>query len=161
VSYAPSVAGGSLLDVRFPFLQIRYAFGLPISRAVGLRDPITGFALTRGDPVGVAYAAWVAASAVVALAVLLSVAYYAREERVEAAPVDPVRAMGALLLLSGVGLAAATALFFVRFPGVTVPVGAVFVLLFGGVLLVVERDDVTDEAEDPTADPAASRDEGV
>jgi uncharacterized protein (TIGR04206 family) len=155
VSYAPDIAGGSLLDVRFPFLQVRYTFGLPFARAVGLRDPVTGVAVTRGDPVEAAYLAWLAGAVVVALALALSVAYYAREERVEAGPLDPVRLLGALLLLAGVVLGIATALFGGRFPGVTVPVGAVFVVLFGVVLLVVDR---ADAADGPTVEAGAGGD---
>ncbi|MFB6161454.1 MAG: hypothetical protein ABEJ61_09810 [Haloferacaceae archaeon] len=155
VSYVPSVAGGSILDVRFPLLQVRYTFGLPLARAMTVRDPVSGFLVTGNTPAQVAYAAWVAGAAVAAVAVLLSVVYYARQARVEAAPVDPVRTMGVLLLLVGGTLGAATALFVVRFPGFTVPVGALFALLFGGVLLVVERADVADGSPaeaDPSGD---------
>lgn len=156
VSYVPQIAGGSLLDVRVPFFQIRYTFGLPFARAVSVRDPVTGLSVTSGDPVGVAYAAWLVGAALVALAVLLSVAYYVDEARVEAAPVDPVRAMGVLLVLGGVALAAATALFVLRFPGLTVPVGSVFVPLFGVVLLAVDRTDVGDAPADADAATDAS-----
>ena len=73
-------------------------------------------------------------------ALALSVVYYVYDERLEAAsPVDPVRVMGGLLLATALPLTAATYYVSVGFSGITVPVGVVFMYLFGGLLLVVDR----------------------
>jgi len=140
VTYSPGVAGGSLLFVRFPFFQVRYTFGVPFARGVDLRDPLSAVAFQSGQSLQVAYETWVAGAGVLALAVLLSLAYYAREESVERGlPVDPVRLMGGLLGLAGVVFLAANVLLTRGFPGVPLPVGALFCLVFGGVLLTVDR----------------------
>ena len=77
-------------------------------------------------------------AALVGLAVLLTLGMYAAEGRTE--PLRPVSLMGALLLLAGVAHAVASALLLTRgFPGVPVPVGVVFELLFGVVLLRARR----------------------
>ena len=47
--------------------------------------------------------------------------------------------MGGLLLATALPLTAATYYVSVGFSGVTVPVGVLFMYLFGGLLLVVER----------------------
>jgi uncharacterized protein (TIGR04206 family) len=139
VTYSPGVAGGSLLFVRFPFVQVRYTFGVPFAKGVDVRDPLSAVALQAGYALEVAYQTWVAGAAVLALAVLLSVAYYARERGVERGlPIDPVRLMGGLLGLAGVVFLAANALLTRGFPGVPIPIGALFCLAFGGILLTVD-----------------------
>lgn len=140
VTYSPAVAGGSVLFVRFPFFQVRYVYGLPLARAVRVSDPLSAAAFQQGQSIQAAYQVWALGALILAAAVALSVAYYAREDAVEAWPVDPVRAMGALLVAAGAVLAAATYLLVVRgFPGVPLPVGVLFLFAFGGVLLAVER----------------------
>ena len=140
VTYSPDVAGGSVLFVRFPFFQVRYAFGLPLARAVGVSDPLSAAAFQRGQSIQLAYHVWALGALVLAVALVLSIAYYAREDAVEAGTVDPVRAMGVLLVAAGAVLAVATYLLVVRgFPGVPLPIGVLFLFLFGGVLLTVER----------------------
>jgi hypothetical protein len=140
VTYSPDVLGGSLLFVRFPFLQVRFAFGVGAVAPVSLADPVTAFVAQRGTTAAVAYLAWLVGAAVVLLAVGLSVAYYAREDRVEAGPVDPVRLMGGLLVAGGVALGAATVLFVTRgIPGLPVPLGVLAELALGAALLRVER----------------------
>ncbi|WP_136602242.1 DUF7549 family protein [Salinigranum halophilum] len=137
-----SVAGGSVLFVRFPFLQVRYTYGVPFAEGALLLDPLSAISFQAGNSIAVAYQAWAAGAGVFAVAFVFSLAYYAAEERVEALPVDPVRVVGTLLTLTGVVLAVATYLLFTRgFPGVPIPVGVVFFLLFGGVLLTVDRTD--------------------
>ena len=139
VTYSPDVGGG-LLFVRFPFFQIRYAFGDTLARTFVVSDPLSAVAFQRGQSIQLAYQAWVVGAAVLLAAVLLSVAYYAHEKTVEAGPVDPVRAMGTLLLSAGVVLTAATALLVTRgLPGVPIPVGLAFLYAFGGVLLTIDR----------------------
>ncbi|WP_136588726.1 DUF7549 family protein [Salinigranum halophilum] len=137
-----SVAGGSVLFVRFPFLQVRYTYGVPFAEGALLLDPLSAISFQAGNSIAVAYQAWAAGAGVFAVAFVFSLAYYAGEERVEALPVDPVRVVGTLLTLTGIVLAVATYLLFTRgFPGVPIPVGVVFFLLFGGVLLTVDRTD--------------------
>jgi uncharacterized protein (TIGR04206 family) len=145
-----SVAGGSVLFVRFPFLQVRYTYGVPFARGVAVSDPLSAIAFQSGNTVVAAYQAWAVGAGVFALAFGLSIGYYLREERVEALPIDPVRLMGALLGLSGAVLAAATYLLYTRgFPGVPIPVGVVFLLIFAGVLLTIDRTDDVDGAARP------------
>ncbi|WP_101296541.1 DUF7549 family protein [Halegenticoccus soli] len=139
VTYSPNVAGGSVLFVRFPFFQVRYAYGVPFARGVAISDPLTAIGFQSGTGLALAYRVWAVGGAVLAVAALFAAAYYLREERVEAGPVDPVAALGALLCLAGTVLAAATALLTRGFGGVPVPVGVAFLLAFGAVLLTAER----------------------
>ncbi|MFB6079444.1 MAG: hypothetical protein ABEJ81_00330 [Haloferacaceae archaeon] len=141
VSLVSDVAGGNALFVRFPFVEIRYAFGLPSGRPTLVLDPLSALGFYRGTAVAVGYRVWLLGAALVAAALVLSSVYYLREERVEAAPVDPVRLMGVLLLGAGLTFAAATYLIQVHgLPGLPAPVGVVLLLVFGGVLLGVRRE---------------------
>lgn len=140
VTYSSAVSGGSVLFVRFPFFQIRYAFGVPFADAVQIADPLSAVAFQSGQTIQVAYQAWAVGAAVLAVAVAFSVLYYAREDAVESGPIDPVRLMGGLLALAGVVLSVATALLLTRgFPGVPIPLGVVFCFVFAGVLLSADR----------------------
>lgn len=98
---------------------------------------VPGFVASRGE--ALASYAWIGGVAVFLVALALSVAYYLDEERVEAGRVDPVRALGGLLVASGVALLAASGLLFQHQAGTTVPVGTVIQLGLGAVLLRVER----------------------
>lgn len=154
VTYSPSVGGGSALFVRFPFFQIRYVWGVPIAQPVRLTVPVPGWLLPGIFPrdfsalafqadqaILLAYRTWAVGAAALGVAVALSIAYYRYEERVEALAVDSVRLLGALLGLTGVVLAVATYYLFTRgFPGVPLPLGVVFLLAFGGLLLTVDRE---------------------
>ena len=138
VTYTSSIAGVSLLFVRFPFVEIQYAWGL--SQRVAVRDPVSAMTLQSGQTVAVAYQAWILAAAVMALAVLFSVGYYLREDRVEAGPIDPVRLLGAFLGVVGVVFAVATYFLSTKgIPGIPLPLGVVISLVFAGILLTVER----------------------
>ncbi|RDZ45954.1 hypothetical protein C5B86_09445 [Haloferax sp. Atlit-19N] len=138
VTYTPNLSGVSLLFVRFPFAEIQFAWGL--SSRVAVRSPLSALSLQSGQTVAVAYQAWVVGAAVLALAVLFSIVYYLRDERVEAGPVDPVRVLGGLLGVVGVVLAAATYLLATRgLPGIPLPLGVVISLVLAGVLLTVDR----------------------
>jgi len=140
VTYATGFDGGTLLFVRFPLVQIRYAFGLPVARGVFVADPLSAVAFQRGQALELPYQIWAVGAAVFAVAVVVSILFYRDEDRAESWPVDPVRLLGALLSATGLVFAAATVLLLERgFPGVPVPVGVVFLLLFGGVLLTVDR----------------------
>ncbi|WP_128477841.1 DUF7549 family protein [Halorussus pelagicus] len=140
VTYSTLSGVGSVLFVRFPFFQLRYVSGISISEGLAVRTPLSALALQEGQSIAAAYQAWTVGAAVVAAAVALSVLLYRFEERVEAT-IDPVRAMGGLLVLAGVVLSVATWLLWTRgFPGLPIPVGVVFLYLFGATLLVARRE---------------------
>lgn len=160
VTYSPNLSGGSALFVRFPLFQVRYVWGIDIDRNVALLAPIPGWllpgslerfsalAFQQGYTILLAYQVWAVGAVVFAGAIALSIAYYLREERVEALRVDPVRLMGVLLGVSGLVFAVATYLLFTRgFPGIPIPIGVVLLLAFAGLLLSVQR--VADDEVDP------------
>jgi len=141
VTYSANVSGGAVLFVRFPFFQVRYAFGVPLARRVAVSDPLSAVAFQAGQTIQVAYQAWAVGAAILAVAVVVAAGYYRYEAAVEAGPIDPVRLLGGLVGLAGVVLAAATYLLATRgLPGVPIPVGVVVLLVLGGVLLTVERE---------------------
>lgn len=82
---------------------------------------------------------WLAGTAVFLVGLSFSIAYYLDEEQIQSLPVDPVRTLGGLLLASGLLLAGAYALLVQNHLGTTLPVGIVFQLLLGSVLLRTER----------------------
>lgn len=132
---------GSILYLRFPFFEVQYLVDFEIDDQQFFLNTI-GDAVSQqiGQGVFVAYATWLAGAALVGLAVLVSIAYYLEEERVEAGPVDPVLLIGGLLTVAGVVLAAASYLFVTRgIPGYPLPVGTVLLLVLGGTLLRVDR----------------------
>lgn len=134
---------GDILYLRFPFFEVQYLIGFEIGENQFFLNTI-GDAVSQqiGQGVFTAYAIWLAGAAFVAVAVLVSVAYYVEEDRVEAGPVDPVRLIGGLLTVAGVVLAAATYLFVTRgIPGYPIPLGTVLLLVLGGILLTVDRRD--------------------
>lgn len=140
VTYSSGIGSGALLFVRFPLLQIRYTFGLPIARGTRIADPLSAIAFQRGQALELAYQVWAVGAAVFAVAVVVSILYYRNESWAESWPVDPVRLLGALLLGTGAVFAGATYLLLIRgFPGAPIPIGVVFLLLFGGLLLTVDR----------------------
>lgn len=150
VSLVSAIAGGNAVFVRFPFVEVRYALGLPVERSTLLLDPVSALVFYRGTAVVVGYRAWLVGAVLVAAALFLSVVYYSREERVEAGPVDPVRLMGALLTGAGVSFAVAAYLIATRgLPAIPLPVGAVLLLVLGIVLLRVERTEGDGEAATP------------
>jgi uncharacterized protein (TIGR04206 family) len=140
LTYSPDVSGGAVFFVRFPFFQIRYAFGVELTRRVAVSDPLSAVAFQAGQSIQVAYQAWAVGAGVLAVAVAVATVYYRYEDAVESGPVDPVRLLGGLLGLSGLVLVVATYLLATRgFPGVPVPVGVVVLLALAGVLLTVDR----------------------
>jgi len=134
-----SQGGISLVVVRWPLFLFQFVLGaeLPGERPFQLLP--TALARATGG-IEQAYQLWALGAIPFLVAFALSVVYYAREERVESdLPVDPVRLLGGLLLATGLVLGAATVLLVQRYPGGAVPVGALFVLVLGAVLLRVER----------------------
>ncbi|WP_410765161.1 hypothetical protein [Haloferax sp. DFSO60] len=140
ITYSPDIAGGSLLFVRFPFFQVRYAWGIDVAQRVALSNPLSALSLQAGQSIEVAYQTWAIGAGVLAFAVLLSFVYYAREEELEAGPIDPVRLMGGLLGAAALVLSLSTYLLVTRgFPGIPVPLGIVVLFVLSGMLLTVER----------------------
>jgi len=139
VSYA-SPAEFTFLSIRFPFLRLLYIFGVSFGSGERPLLPVwevPGFesnpALTR------AHLIWLAAAGVFALALALSVTMYLAEARIESGPVDPVRLAGGLLGLTALLLSGSMWLLWTNYPGISVPLGVVFLYVFAGVLLTVER----------------------
>ena len=146
VSYSTLPGLGSVLFVRFPFVQVRYAFGIPVADGVSVRTPLDALALQSGQSVAVAYSAWVGGAAAIGAALLLSVLLYRDEAGVEArieslVGISAVRVVGGLLALAAVVFSVATWLLWTRgLPGIQLPVGVVLLYVFGGTLLVVRRE---------------------
>ncbi len=115
--------------VRFLPLRVQYVFGvgIPDERPLLWAWQAPGFQaapeLSLGATLGLA------ALAVYAAALALSVAYYLAEERVEGLPVHPARLLGGSLAAVGL-LATAAGLLFVRFHvGTTLPLGGPLTLV--------------------------------
>ena len=140
VSYATP---GDVRVFRIHFLYVLFQFvpGVDLGQGpVPFVPVVDGAAFANDDAVAFAYRLWLLAALVFALVLAWSVAYYVADERLEArSPLDPVRVMGALLVLTAVPLSVATYYLLVALPALTVPVGVVFMYLFGGLLLVVDR----------------------
>lgn len=141
VTFSDLGAAGSLLYVRFPLFQVLYAYGVPLAEAVSVDSVVGAYHRQATTTLGTAYVAWGVGAAVVAVAVLFAVAMYLELDALERLPVASATAVGALLVLAGVGHAAATVLLVTRgLPGVPVPLGVLFQLVFGGVLLGAARE---------------------
>jgi hypothetical protein len=125
--------------IRFLPGRLLYIFGV----GVGDESPyrwvweVPGFVATRGETL--AGYLWLAGAAVFGVVFLVSLLYYARETWVESWPVDPVRFLGSLLVVSGLLLSGAVAVLWRFQAGIVVPVGVLFQLGLGGVLLQVDR----------------------
>lgn len=138
-----SLGGGrvSFVFVRFQWFIVRYIFGADLGAAERpFQTALGAVRFPRNPTVVRAYWVWVAAAALFLVAFALSVVYYLRDDRLEAAaPVDPVRVFGGLLVAVALLHTASVVLLWRGFAGTTVPVGLVFEFVFGGVLLTVER----------------------
>lgn len=82
---------------------------------------------------------WITGTLVFLAALGFSLIYYFREAEVEQSNLDPVRVLGALLLVSGAILALVVGALWRNHPGTTVPLGVVLQLVLGVVLLQTER----------------------
>lgn len=133
-------------DARFSFVILRYAYfhfqflmnlSLPGERTFLWLDEVYRFVGPNVQPAIVAAAA---GALIFTAALVLSVAYYLAEDRVESGlPVDPVRLMGALLGLAALAYAASYVLLIRSKSGVSVPLGLLFMAGFAIVLLRVDR----------------------
>lgn len=83
--------------------------------------------------------AWLFGALLLGVTIAYSTAYYLLTDRFEAGPVDPLRMVGGLLVGSGLAHAIALVLFWQSHPGLTMPVGVLFLLGFGALLFRLER----------------------
>lgn len=130
----------TVVIIRFLYFRLQYIFGISFGdqeRPFLWVIDAPGFNQTLVTASWV----WVAGATLALVPIAISVAYYLDEEWVEATvPVDPVRLQGGLLALVGVVLGAATVLFWDK-QLYTLPVGPLFALGLGYVLLTVDRAD--------------------
>lgn len=140
ISIASLQEGVSFVVVRFQFFLVQVILGADLGRA---ERPFLLVPAAREFPTSTvvreAYTVWLVAAVIFGLLVLLSIAYYAAEDRVEAAPIDPVRTTGVGLLVVALLLSYASWLLWNGFVGTSVPIGVLFLYVFGGLLLTVER----------------------
>jgi uncharacterized protein (TIGR04206 family) len=131
--------GLRLVVIRWELFLFQFILGAQFEGEAPFQTVLRAIARESGS-IEQAYTVWVVGAVLFLAALVVSIVYYARDERVESGlPVDPVRLLGGLLLASGLVLGAATALLFQRYPGTTVPVGTLFLIAFGIVLLRVEQ----------------------
>jgi uncharacterized protein (TIGR04206 family) len=129
----------TVVVIRFLYFRLQYIFGISFGsqeRPFLLFTDAVAF-----NPESLALASWLwVTGAVLSIApVGLSIAYYGWEDRVDfLAPVDPVRLQGVLVGLVGLVLLTSTAEY-MPVQNVTVPVGALFALVFAFLLLTVDR----------------------
>lgn len=130
-----------LFRIHFVYLFFQFVPGIDLGEGyVPWVFVHEGAGFPDGGPAVVGYQLWIVGAAVFTLALALSVAYYVYDDRLEErSPVDPVRAMGGLLVAAAVPLAVATYYLASGLVGYTVPVGTLFMFVLGGLLLVVER----------------------
>ena len=129
----------SVLWIRFLPLRFLYIIGADVSGQRPLLPvwDVPGFVETAGETT--AAWLWIAGTVLFLVPLAVSVVYYFDEGRVEGLAVDPVRLQGALLVLVGLVFAAATLVLWQQTPGATLPIGTVFFLIFGAILLRVDR----------------------
>lgn len=135
--FSPEV---SRVIVRFPFVAFQFLYGVQLQ---GAEQPVLTVLAAPGFPqdpgVAFAYQLWLVAAAIFGAGVLVSIAYYLDEDRVEAAPIDPVRLLGGVLVVTAVVFTGATIQLWLQFVGLTVPIGVIVLYVLGGTLLAVER----------------------
>jgi uncharacterized protein (TIGR04206 family) len=140
------VQGGAtvLTYVRWPFVQWR-RLASGGGAETSWMTPLDAYRFQTGangpTPLADAYAVWGVAALLFGLTFLFTLALLADEERVEGATRRhlhrrPALVLGWLLVASGIVYLAATAgVFFLGAAGLTLPVGSLFMLLFGALLL--------------------------
>lgn len=142
--------GVQFVVVRFVPVSFRFLFGVQLRGGEVPVLPVWAAPGFPGSPaIAFANTVWLAAAGVHAVAVAASVVYYLREDALEGTLArllgpragDPVRVLGALLAVTGLGLLAAVALLVRSYAGVTIPIGAVLLAVFGAILLRVDRAD--------------------
>ncbi|MFT4923048.1 MAG: hypothetical protein ACI8XM_002270 [Haloarculaceae archaeon] len=140
--FQPDVGQADLTAVWIRFLPGRflYVFGLGFSEESPYRWvwEVPGFVATSGETLG-SYV-WLAGVAVFVVALGISIVYYLDEERAEAWRFDPVNLLGGLLAVAGGVLLVATGVYGLSQGGIVFPIGAIFQVGFGVLLLRVDRD---------------------
>ena len=120
-------------------LEIRYFREFDIS--LQFFTPYSGYTAhaSNQEPVTTAYIVWIAGTIVFLATVLIVIGLFINEQwMIDTLPVHPANLLGGLLGGSGVILSIAAVLMQVSgaFGGIPVPVGSLFMIVFGGVLLV-------------------------
>lgn len=164
-----SIGGATLVEVRFPFVLVRYLFGLQLEGSDRVQNPLleTPFGAAEyyaESPGAFPYEIWIVAAGILLLAVVLSLLLYFFEAELAESSVDPVRLMGALILLAAILLTVSSAVLELgldsfaqtdSYPGTVIPIGVLLQYAFAYVLLRVERVDEQGATADPDAsDPA-------
>ncbi|MFC7227519.1 TIGR04206 family protein [Salinirubellus salinus] len=143
----------TLVVLRFPLFLFQFTLNLSLEGEQPFQTVLRAVARESGA-VQRAYTVWLVGAGVFVLALVLSVGYYALDERLEARlAIDPVRLMAVLLLATGLVLGLASVLVVSSYVGLTVPIGVFFLLALGYLLLVVERAPDDPEETDAAATP--------
>lgn len=137
VVYAP-LEGITAVFIRYPIVEARYV--LSTNLPTQIYTPLSGYQLhaSASEPIALGYLIWIVGGLLFVAAFIVTVLLFFREERVrEATPVPIPRVIGGLLASSGVVLGLATVVLVIRgFGGVPIPIGLLFMLVFGCVLLI-------------------------
>lgn len=140
----------SALFIRYPFVEIRYVLGSNLPTM--FHTPVSGYQYhaAKGEPITTGYILWGVGAVLFAVALLGSIALFVNEDAIaNAAPIALPRLFGGLLVGSGVTFVTAAVVFVVRgFAGTPVPLGALFMLGLGGILLINDLD--TPSSAEPT-----------
>jgi len=139
IPWSVSFAQLPLAGERASFVVLRFPLNLTFPNERPFLT-VVGAATFESGAVARAYTVWLVGAAVFALALLLSVAYYALDDRLEASlPVYPVRLMAVVLLATVLVLGLSTVLLYRSYLGGAVPVGVFSALVLCYLLLLVER----------------------
>jgi len=146
----------TLVILRFPFVAMRYQFGVQLLNGTTIDHPLgyrqevvnAGGATANQLP---GFDLWLVGVAILAVAFVLSLLLYFEVDALDDLPVDPVRLQGGLLLALGVVLLGSSAVLFATQSALFVPFGVVIYLVFGVILLRVDRAEF--DADDDDAEP--------
>jgi len=138
ITYVGGIFGGSVLYVRFPFVQLQYWWGTGSPMLDGASFAHVGTALTAqsGQAVYPGYVLWSLSAVVIATAGIFATVYYLREAQLQTSPVNPVTLIGVLLLTATIGLTFATIYMQYRgLGGIPLPIGLILLAVFSAILL--------------------------
>ncbi|WP_254534819.1 DUF7549 family protein [Halomarina litorea] len=125
-----------VVEIRFPVVVARFVTDAPDP----VRTPYFFARLNEGNASGLGYTVALLGALVFALALVASVELFLREERLDdLLPRTPAFVLGGLLTVSGLAFAGATYLLSAVQPGLTVPLGVLFQVGFGAILLSGEQ----------------------
>ncbi|GGM72141.1 hypothetical protein J2752_002327 [Halarchaeum rubridurum] len=138
VAYAALPGPGvSVLFVRWPFFHLRRVADLtgPASE-LSVALSLGAYQYQAGTTIRTGYLVWTVVSLASLCLLAFSVYFYYREDAVLARLDRPARLVGVALCVTGLSyLGAGYAIYTTGFGGLHVPVGALFQLLFGALLL--------------------------